>query len=57
MDAQAIDKAVFLLRDVHTSTHDAVKALGDYFPELDFETRLRCVREAWDLNHARPLAA
>lgn len=55
MDDQAIDKAVFLLRHAHVSQHDAVKALGDYFPSLAYDDRVRCVQEAWDLNEQSPV--
>ncbi|ONK15046.1 hypothetical protein STBA_58590 [Streptomyces sp. MP131-18] len=44
-----IEKAVFLLRQVHSSRQEAVHALAVYFPGAAFEDRLRCVHEAWDI--------
>jgi hypothetical protein len=44
-----IEKAVFLLRQVHASRQEAVHALAGYFPASAFEDRMRCVHEAWDI--------
>lgn len=45
-----IEKAVFLLRQAHSSREEAVHALAGYFPGAAFEDRLRCVHEAWDIT-------
>ncbi|GAA3888675.1 hypothetical protein [Streptomyces sedi] len=58
MDARMIEKAVFLLREAHTSTTETVHALERYFPGSAHEDRVRCTEEACDLVHgARPPAA
>ncbi|WP_062211518.1 hypothetical protein [Streptomyces sp. NBRC 109706] len=46
-----IEKAVFLLREVHTSGEETVHALERYFPGSAYEDRLRCTHEAGDIVH------
>lgn len=46
MVAAAIDKAVFLLRDVHQSSQEAERALKRDFPDLDFLDRVQTVSVA-----------
>ncbi|MDT0264998.1 hypothetical protein RM844_01710 [Streptomyces sp. DSM 44915] len=51
MDARMIEKAVFLLREAHTSQEETVHALARYFPGSAYEDRVRCTAEAGDLVH------
>ncbi|WP_419996673.1 hypothetical protein [Streptomyces boninensis] len=52
MNSAALDKAVFLLRDVHQSPAMAQRALKGYFPELGLVERAHHVRAAYDSLHA-----
>ncbi|NGN66279.1 hypothetical protein G5C51_20555 [Streptomyces sp. A7024] len=52
MNTVVLDKAVFLLRDVHQSPSAAQRALKGYFPELGLIERAQHVRAAYDSLHA-----
>jgi hypothetical protein len=51
MEADVLRKAIFLLRDCHSSEQQVVNRLKDYFPELTVGDRERYTSEAWDLVH------
>lgn len=49
MNAAAVDKAVFLMRETHQSPEATRLALRSYFPRMEFTDRVRHVRAAYAL--------
>lgn len=46
MRQEIVDRAKFLLEELHLSAEDAQQRLRIYFPDLELEERIRHVREA-----------
>lgn len=54
MRDEIIDKARFLLTELHLPPAEANTRLKDYFPELELEERARYIRQAGEGDAVNP---